>query len=369
MQSYNFNIIFGYIIVILFMFVIPGFFTIWNIVNLVSKKPRAKKTIALLTLIIGGLLYFGLYCIVYDTAGDWYEAVYPTQRHYAISTEYSPIIFLPDMFGIFGLFLLMYRKPEKTPPLLTVFSIASVILLNVISVVFAIQISVGSFDPLWICFYIYHFNVLIISAMVVRDHMREQAAYLSSREEDFEERKGIMWLYMKVTKVSQYALPVFAALFIIVAVLEIFAVLAGAGIDAPIKAFTDTADWNFSTQTPPPPLVYEGHYLCTVAAGGHEKVVKPIRLGRRRGAVIVVNRQLCIANAFEESIADHFPRFHKWIRHVYDTYGYPLSNLITSRTKADVVYFLMKPLEWVFLLYLYLTDARPEVRINRQYKM
>ena len=37
--------------------------------------------------------------------------------------------------------------------------------------------------------------------------------------------------------------------------------------------------------------------------------------------------------------------------------------------RADLIYILMKPLEWVFLLYLYLTDTRPEVRINRQYKM
>ena len=155
----------------------------------------------------------------------------------------------------------------------------------------------------------------------------------------------------------------------IVAIMEIIAVLIGQGLDAPIKAFTDTADWTFSQQIPPPPKEYEGHYLCTVAAGGHRKVVKPIRFGRRRGAVIVVNRQLCIANAFEESIAEKFPRFHKWIRHIYDTYGYPLSNIITTKARADVTYILMKPLEWIFLIYLYLTDSRPEIRINRQYRL
>ena len=34
---------------------------------------------------------------------------------------------------------------------------------------------------------------------------------------------------------------------------------------------------------------------------------------------------------------------------------------------ADAVYFLMKPLEWAFLLVLYLCDAKPENRIAVQY--
>lgn len=70
----------------------------------------------------------------------------------------------------------------------------------------------------------------------------------------------------------------------------------GQGADAPIKAFTDTADWTFSKQLPPPPLKYEGHYLCTVAAGGHKKIVKPLRYGTRWGATIVVSRQYAYRN-------------------------------------------------------------------------
>ena len=40
--------------------------------------------------------------------------------------------------------------------------------------------------------------------------------------------------------------------------------------------------------------------LCTVALRGHEKLVRPTRMGLRRGERIVVNRQLCVANAFEQ---------------------------------------------------------------------
>lgn len=50
-------------------------------------------------------------------------------------------------------------------------------------------------------------------------------------------------------------------------ILEILLILFGQGADGFVKAFTMTADWTFSTQIPPP-IEYEGHYLCTVAAGG-----------------------------------------------------------------------------------------------------
>ena len=362
------TIVLSFLIFGIFAVFIPGFFTAWNIGNLFGKKVQGKKTISTLTILVGGILYLMLFSL-FNTAGDWYEAVYPDQLHYTMSSEYSAFFDFPVLFGLIGLFLLLYMNPQKMPPLVSVFSIASVILLNILSVVYAIQLSGNTLSYLQICFYVYHFNILLVSVIAVREHMKAQAAYLSSKVEEFKDRKNLLWLYMKVTKVSQYALPVFMAVFILAGLLEIYAVLEGQGVDAPVKLFTDTADWTFSKQIPPPPKEYEGHYLCTVAAGGHEKVVKPVRLGRRRDAIIVVNRQLCIANAFEESIAERFPKFHRWIRHVYDTYGYPLSELITTPGKADVVYILMKPLEWVFLLYLYLTDSRPEIRINRQYKL
>ena len=44
-----------------------------------------------------------------------------------------------------------------------------------------------------------------------------------------------------------------------------------------------------------------------------------------------------------------------------------LQKLIRSRYTADVIYFLMKPLEWLFLIVLYLTDVNPEDRIAVQY--
>lgn len=90
-------------------------------------------------------------------------------------------------------------------------------------------------------------------------------------------------------------------------------------------------------------------------------------MGIRRGEKIVVNRQLCIANAFEDLIQERTPKFHHFIRHIYDKYGYPLSKHINNEIEADITYLIMKPLEWIFLIVLYLFDEKPENRIATQY--
>ena len=156
------------------------------------------------------------------------------------------------------------------------------------------------------------------------------------------------------------ALPL---LGIILAVLSLF----GQYPDHVIRAWTETAQWNLSRMKAPPNVMYDEHYLCTVAAGGHERVVRPVRMGERHGHRIVVNRQLLIANAFEQILEEKTPGMHRVIRNFYDTHGYPIARHIKTKTAADMVYFIMKPLEWLFLLVLYLTDPTPENRIAMQY--
>ncbi len=150
---------------------------------------------------------------------------------------------------------------------------------------------------------------------------------------------------------------------IIVAVLFLF----GQEPHSLIKAWTETAGWTFSQKIAPPNLEHDVHYLCTVAAGGHRKVVKPIRPGMRHGRPIIVNRQLCVANAFEQMLAERLPRFHKAVRGFYDRTGFPLARLIRSKYAADLVYVLMKPLEWLFVMILYTVELYPEDRIAVQY--
>ena len=103
------------------------------------------------------------------------------------------------------------------------------------------------------------------------------------------------------------AIPI---LFVAIIILLLF----GQQPDSAIKMFTETAEWTLSQKIPPPRLDYKGHYLCTVAACGDERVVKPLRAGKRNNELIIVNRQLLVANAFEDLIAEKTPKLHKIIR-------------------------------------------------------
>lgn len=348
-------------------FVMPVILTIWNIYNCCSSKPKNEKTASCLTIFMGGILYFFLYAIQFNTAGDWYEQVNTMENHYSISSEYAWFVGALILLSFVGYFILLFIEASKIPPLISVMSVAMLVLLNIFQIVYAIQIA-RNVSGLDLYLYVYYANILILSASVIRKQIIQQVDIAANKKLDGNEHRIFQWMYSRMTSFSKYSMLVFICMFFIVAVFEIIFVLVGQGVDAPIKAFTDTADWTFSKQVPPPPVDYEGHYLCTVAAGGHRKVVRPLRLGTRRGKTIIVNRQLCIANAFEEVIQEKFPRFHKSIRYFYDTYGYPVSRHITSPVKADIVYILMKPLEWAFLIFLYLVDLHPEERIGRQYK-
>lgn len=66
-------------------------------------------------------------------------------------------------------------------------------------------------------------------------------------------------------------------------------------------------------------------------------------------------------------IQERIPKVHNRIRYVYDKYGYPLSRHITTQLRADVTYILMKPWEWLMVMFLYLMDKKPEDKIARQY--
>lgn len=146
-------------------------------------------------------------------------------------------------------------------------------------------------------------------------------------------------------------------------------VLFGQDSHAITKVFTETTTWTYSQKSHPPYLPHMGHYLCTVAACGDSNIVKPLRLGTRHGQTIIVNRQLQIANAFEELIQENLPTFHKWIRTLYDDYGYPLSKKINTPSRSNMTYRSMKPLEYLFLLVLYIFCIKPETKIARQYKL
>ncbi|SHJ41206.1 hypothetical protein SAMN02745163_01901 [Clostridium cavendishii DSM 21758] len=162
---------------------------------------------------------------------------------------------------------------------------------------------------------------------------------------------------------------IIAISFPILILIQLILVIFGQHPDSFIRAFLDTSSYNFSKMEVPEPILVhgDGHYLCTVAVKGHRGFVKPIRYGIRHGNKIVVNRQLLVANAFENILEEYTPKLHKIIRYIYDKYGYPISKHINTSFSADMIYIVMKPLEWFFLLVLYIVDKNPENRINIQY--
>lgn len=169
-----------------------------------------------------------------------------------------------------------------------------------------------------------------------------------------ERSRNLFWIIL-------FLLPVYLVVTLIL-------LLFGQDTDSIAKVFTDTTTWKLSQQAHPPVLTHKGHYLCTVAAAGNPEIVKPLRIGKRHGKPIIVNRQLLVANAFEELVQDSLPRLHRFIRRNYDKYGFDLSKRINTVFLSNLTYVLMKPLEWFFVVCLYLFCREPEEKIGRQYK-
>lgn len=142
-------------------------------------------------------------------------------------------------------------------------------------------------------------------------------------------------------------------------------VLLGQKPDAAVRVFVESCGFTFSDPSycPPPP----DHYLCSIAVHGSPRWVRPLRKGMRWGFGITVNRQLLIANAFEQWLEEHHPKAHRVLRGFYDALKIPVAAWSKNKWLANILYVLMKPLEWVFLAWLYLTDEKPENRIATQY--
>ncbi len=164
---------------------------------------------------------------------------------------------------------------------------------------------------------------------------------------------------------------------ILILCLPILAIVAGVLLlfgqkpDSIIRAFTDTykhgfSQWDYKCDN----VQCGGHYLCSVAANGHPSIVKPQRRGVRNGNNIICNRQLLISNAFEDLIQEKLPFLHKPIRKHYNKVGdmiHRYYGIFNNKFVSDIIYILMKPLEWFFLLVLYTVDRNPENRIAVQY--
>lgn len=309
---------------------------------------------------------------------DWMEVLYNREVHTPIATWTMPTLLVLAAVGMLGYLFLRLCPLKAQPPLMTVLSMSAIYIGCLVCGLWIVQVAWSVFLMLFPA------NCLILSAKTIRRlvwqwqelHGREEAGRASGIEESAFQDNGarfaapaeVMTVFQRLLSNSRswpwlallLALPL---LGLIIMILTLF----GQKPDSIIQAWTQTSQWNLSQQISPPNLHYDEHYLCTAAASGHRRVVKPIRMGVRHGHPVVVNRQLCIANAFEQILEERLPGFHRRVRHFYDTYGFPIARHIKTPLAADITYLLMKPLEWLFLAVIYLCDPKPENRIAMQY--
>lgn len=352
--------------------VFPVLLSIINLIYLfnfkkdeLSKKEEMKVEVT--TMIIGSCFMFiflasGFANIKYK---DWHESIFHFEIHTPIATEMMLTICIFILVAILGYLVLRFAKVNKLSPLVLLLSMSALYIGIIVSGLWICQVFKMSIENLILI--LFPLNVIVIFIKVIKDIVIKWNLEYKDKKRVLKDNK----LINLCNKILNNALnwPWLALVFMVplFGILVGILVLFGQAPDSVIKAFTETAEWNLSTKIPAQNLEYDGHYLCTVAAGGHKEIVKPIRLGRRGGKYIVVNRQLCIANAFEQIIEEKTPKFHYVVRSFYDKYGYPVANHINSKYTADFVYFLMKPLEWIFLIVIYLFDNKPENRIAIQY--
>ena len=335
--------------------------SILNILFLFTRPDGGKRDRALRLLEPFGILFGGIFAIPFAAElfrAEWDQRVVEGEVHAAMAGAHTPTLFVIVALSAVGYLLLRFLPFEKIPPLVAVLSLSAVFLGLGIAVVFLIQIFKDASRTALVM--IYAVNLLLIGVRVLADTVIRFARG-EGRESRFPFLNRLLGrcLLLPIAAVLA-ALPL---LFFVVIVMMLF----GQQPDSLIRVWTETADWTFSQMTPPPSIPYEGHYLCTVAASGHRRVVKPLRTGVRHGHTVVVNRQLQVANAFEELLAERLPRFHRVVRRAYDTVGLPIAKKVKSPYICDILYLLMKPLEWLFLLVLYACDRKPENRIAVQY--
>lgn len=349
---------------------LPWILTIINTINLVSKN-KIKEDIIDLSIIILGII-FTILLYSYNSYKDYNVqlAISYGQTggggfyHAPILWNSMPTIITLAIIGIASYIIVRIKKLDL-PPLIIVLCMSGMIIGIILSMIWIYQISKNLQDFLNVYYLLFPINYIICVIRICKEIIYK---FDNLQKEKKEYNNKILNLCSKTLNNSSTwpGLAILLAIPMLIIIVSIL-ILCGQRPDEVIRAFTETSDWKLSTKISPPPIEYDAHYLCTVSLRGHKELVKPIRYGIRKNNRIVVNRQLCVANAFEDYIQEKLPRTHHFIRYIYDKYGYPISKHINTVRAADITYILMKPLEYFFVVFLYLFDKKPENRIAVQY--
>lgn len=319
--------------------------------------------ILLLMAVLYGYLYLALEDVVFGAG--WQEQLYNAQRHSPVAPEHGVTICVILLLAAVGVFFLKCTNVKEVPPLTTVLAISATYLGGALIVVFTYQV-VDFTDYMDYCLLLLPIVYFAIVAREVIVKMREYEID-GERSSKLDKVPLLGACNRLLQQKNRWPVAAFLLMWPLLGIVIIILLLFGQEPASVIRAFTETSDFRLSTKVSPQNLYYDEHYLCTVAAGGDRKIVKPLRRGVRHGHEVIVNRQLCVANAFEQVLEERTPGLHRRVRNFYDTYGFPVAKLIRKNWMADMVYFLMKPLEWLFVMVLYLTEVHPEDRIALQY--
>lgn len=346
---------------------------IWLIIDRI--KPESNKLEKILSIL--SVLSFGLFLLVLKNhTTPYFKDIDPF-----VEPCYSPISYKNSFWLItihistlFSL-LTLYIREYKLPPIPITTLLIMVCIGVVVNSHFLYQISShdtsrihlwnrGHNAGLYLSFYPI---VLIVSSIGVMVNMIKNKSLLNSTI--IYKNNQLNWLNSKLVKSQNLPLHSIILSAPILLLIILILTLFGQDIESLNKVYTETATWNLSEHIHPPTVDdRHGHYLCTVAAYGNPKIVKPIGIGQRNGNPIIINRQLQIANAFEYMLEELNPNIHRIIRINYDKYGINLAKRITSESLSNITYVFMKPVEWFFLTILYIRYIKPEEVIKKQYK-
>ena len=255
---------------------LPFVLTAENILLLTNKKRLTYKSIfmslwELLSIAAGVYYTVTLAPLKNILFKDWYVQLYNNQKHSPVSSEHTLTLAVLFAVAVIGHICLRFIPQNKRPPLFSALCISSIYIGCALCVLWCIQISGSSFF-----LFLFPINYIILSFRVI-------ACEVLSADKTAEEQTKMPRIFAFLHNKS--SLPVLALLLLIplLGVLTVIMLLFGQEPDSAIKLWTETADWTMSQKIAPESLPRDGHYLCTVAAEGHKKLVKPLRTGKRHG--------------------------------------------------------------------------------------
>ncbi len=291
---------------------------------------------------------------------DYTTTLCNSEIHTPIYTQALLTVVILLAIGYIGYFVLTYVPLSKMSPIIIVLSVSFMYIGVYENILWMIQFFN---ENGWLyCILPINYIIMVIKTMYYK--VNEWKSIDSAKTYN---NPLLDILYQLLLKSTLWPIIGFILSWFILGIILMILTLFGQQPDYFIQAYFNTSEWNLSQKISPDNIYYDEHYLCTVAARGYKKVVKPKRIGYRHGHKVIVNRQLCIANAFEQILEERLPTIHKHIRKFYDHYGYNFATLIHNPYYEDAIYICMKPLELLFLLVIYIHDIHPEDRIAMQY--